>query len=322
MKEALLQKYMYQFLRLRRDQKNGGAPHKPVLLLSVLNGIEKGLITDSRVYVSPGLVGIFKSYWQSLVITNHTLHFTLPFYHMKSEPFWTLIANPGYEKVLRFKIRGIQKLTEAVAYAQIDGELFELMCDSESREILKTALLEHYFREVYRTVNVSGSEYIEQIQSDILEESGEAYRAKFRELSEKLDPESLGEEVFIRGGVFKREIPKIYDYTCCISGLRIDTTANASLIDACHIVPFSQSNDDTVTNGLALCPNLHRAFDRGLIAVDDNYRVITSQQFKESNSSYSIKQFEGKRIRLPENSKFIPHQSNFTLHREMFGNLY
>lgn len=322
MKEALLQKYMYQFLRLRRDQKNGGAPHKPVLLLSVLNGIEKGLITDSRVYVSPGLVGIFKSYWQSLVTTNHTLNFTLPFYHMKSEPFWTLTANPGYEKVLRFKIRGIQKLTEAVAYAQIDRELFELMCDSESREILKTALLEHYFSRVYRSVNVSGSEYMEQIQSDILEESGETYRAKFRELSEKLDPESLGEEVFIRGGVFKREIPKIYDYTCCISGMRIDTTTNASLIDACHIVPFSQSNDDTVTNGLALCPNLHRAFDRGLIAVDDNYRVITSPQFKESNSSYSIKQFEGKRIRLPENSKFIPHPRNFTRHREMFRVLY
>jgi len=73
------------------------------------------------------------------------------------------------------------------------------------------------------------------------------------------------EEVFIRSGIFKREIPKLYNNTCAISQLRIDATANISMVDACHIVPFSEAYDDTLTNGIALCPNLHRAFDRGLI---------------------------------------------------------
>ncbi|MFC4198185.1 HNH endonuclease [Pedobacter jamesrossensis] len=32
-------------------------------------------------------------------------------------------------------------------------------------------------------------------------------------------------------------------------------------------VPFNVSHNDKVTNGIALCPNLHRAFDRGLVSI-------------------------------------------------------
>ncbi|WP_201288840.1 HNH endonuclease signature motif containing protein [Polaribacter septentrionalilitoris] len=40
------------------------------------------------------------------------------------------------------------------------------------------------------------------------------------------------------------------------------------MIDACHIVPFSISNDDTIPIGISLSPNLYRAFDRGLITIN------------------------------------------------------
>lgn len=32
---------------------------------------------------------------------------------------------------------------------------------------------------------------------------------------------------------------------------------NAQLVDACHIVPFAISKDDTINNGISLSPNLH-----------------------------------------------------------------
>lgn len=38
--------------------------------------------------------------------------------------------------------------------------------------------------------------------------------------------------------------------------------------------------DDTIGNGLSLCPNLHHAFDRGLIAIDDEYRVLVQPFLK------------------------------------------
>jgi putative restriction endonuclease len=85
------------------------------------------------------------------------------------------------------------------------------------------------------------------------------------------------EDVFVRGGLFKKLIPKVYSNTCCITGMRLESTFGHNFIDACHIMPFRVSHDDKVNNGLALCPNLHRAFDRGLITVDSNYFVVTSK---------------------------------------------
>jgi len=98
--------------------------------------------------------------------------------------------------------------------------------------------------------------------------------------------------------------------------MRIDATIAITMVDACHIVPFSISYDDTVTNGIALCPNLHRAFDRGLIAIDEDYRVVVSKSFKEVETSYSIGAFEGKKIQLPRMKSYYPLGENFGWHRK------
>ena len=92
------------------------------------------------------------------------------------------------------------------------------------------------------------------------------------------------------------------------------------MIDACHIVPFSESYDDTISNGIALCPNLHRAFDRGLISIDENYRVLVNPVFSESGiSSHSIMQFKGQQIKLPDKQRYFPAQENLVFHRKKFG---
>jgi putative restriction endonuclease len=89
-------------------------------------------------------------------------------------------------------------------------------------------------------------------------------------------------------------------------------------MDACHIEPFATSHDDTITNGIYLCPTLHRAFDRHLISIDENYRLIISKAFIErSDSPYSIKQFEGKVILLPADRNHYPSQEKLQKHREM-----
>jgi putative restriction endonuclease len=68
---------------------------------------------------------------------------------------------------------------------------------------------------------------------------------------------------------------------------------------------------------IALCPNMHRAFDRGLIAIDDDYRVVVSKNFMESYSHYTIKQYDRKEINLPENRRMWPGKKNLRNQREM-----
>ena len=82
------------------------------------------------------------------------------------------------------------------------------------------------------------------------------------------------------------------------------------MIYACHIIPFAESYNDRITNGIALCPNLHRAFDRGLIGINKNYKVTVSNLFIEDKSKYSIKVFDRMTIILPTNRTHYPNISN------------
>jgi len=321
--DKALQKYVHKLSKLRQGvTKYGPAPHKPVLLLAVLRGMEEGWISENRVELSPELVGAFKSIWQNLVTTGHSPLIAQPFFYMRSEKFWHHAPNPGYENWVQVtkNCQSIGVLHQAVAYAQLDPELFVLAMSPAHRTILKQTLLETYFPNAQANA-ADASSYWDQVTNQILAESSAEYQSEIRSLQEKLDKDSFEEEVFVRGGVFKRQVPLVYNNTCCISGLRVVTTVNASLIDACHIVPFSQSHDDTITNGLALCPTLHRAFDRGLIAINpDNYCVIVSSRMTEPvTSTYSIRQFEGQEIKLPKNERYRPGKDNLFSHLKRFS---
>ncbi|MDO4729235.1 MAG: HNH endonuclease [Bacteroidota bacterium] len=310
--------YIHCFTHLKRDAKNGGAPHKPILLLSIIRLFENGLFTNNQIYILPELVAAFKSNWTKLVITNHHPVFVLPFYHLSSEKFWKLVANVGCEKWIESKssMRSLHNLTTAVDFALIDKELTELLLQPESRDILKISILDKYFPETKTNYNTDEDDLP---NVSILYDNSEEYQRKINELKNKVDENTFQEEVFIRRGLFKREIPKIYNNTCAISGLRIDAITNVSMVDACHIVPFSEGYDDTLTNGIALCPNLHRAFDRGLISISDSYQVLINKNFIESKSIYNISQFEGKQIILPTEIDFYPDINNIRKHRKRFG---
>lgn len=303
--------YVHCFTHLKRDAKNGGAPHKPILLLSIIRLFEKGIFTNNQIQILPELVASFKSNWSQLVVTNHHPIFAMPFYHMSSEPFWKLIANVGCEKWIESKssMRSLQNLTTAVNFALIDNDLTELFLQPESRDLLKISILDRYFPETKSNYGNNGNDDLPNVS--ILNESSEEYKRKIIELKNQVDENAFQEEVFIRGGLFKREIPKIYNNTCAIT--------NVSMVDACHIVPFSEGYDDTLTNGIALCPNMHRAFDRGLISISDNYKVILNKKFVESKSVYNLSQFAGKQILLPIQLEFYPTLENIAQHRKRFN---
>lgn len=291
------------------------APHKPVLLISVLQAVHNNLITSPKIHITPELVTLFKSNWSLLVSTNHDCKFALPFYHLTSDGFWKLIPNPGFENVFHFSssMRSFANLNIAVDFAIIPDDLLSLMRDPLTNNFLIQTLLDEYFPETKGRLETSiyGSQnLLIDIEDLILNESPEEYRKQI----ESFINSSNDEEIYIRGGIFKREIPKIYNNTCCISGMKIDATINVSMIDACHIIPFSESYNDTVTNGIALCPNLHRAFDRGLISIDNDYKVVLSSSFREDKSAYSIRVFDGKEILLPKLKDYYPLQENFTWH--------
>jgi putative restriction endonuclease len=311
-----LPKYLHQLQKLNRASNTqlGKAPHKPILLLSVLQLIRSGLITTNRIFISPELVIAFKSNWELLVSTGHTATFALPFFHLRSEPFWRVVFVMGTGDGVK-SISSFAALKRLIAFAEIDNGLFELMADPHTNAIIENTLLNYYFPETQsRYFGANHYAIATNIEQEIANEPAAVYQERMRDLeSSDID---LEEERFIRNSIFKKQIPKIYGYRCCISGMKLEAGFNVQMIDACHIMPFSLSRNDTITNGISLAPNLHRAFDRGLITITDNYRVRISRSFIENDSPFALRQFEDKMLLLPEQVKDFPSAENLIWHNK------
>jgi putative restriction endonuclease len=295
-----------------RVASNGGvqAPHKAVLLLAVLQGIEMGEMRDNRIYITPELVARFKDLWHLLVHDiRFTANFSLPFYHLKTSGFWQLHTYAGREILVSasHSIKSFAALKDSVAYASLSDDVFAALLDATNRAIVRRALLDKYLGG--QQLRPTGYDMLQVVEQQILHEPASAYKKDTAGVDD--------EELFVRSGVFKKVIPRVYNNACCISGMQIIATRDVQMIDACHIVPFAVSHDDTIRNGLALSPNFHRAFDRFLISINEDYRVVVSKDFTEAGVP-SLRAFEGKKIYLPREVGYRPGAEHVRWHYEQF----
>ena len=116
-------------------------------------------------------------------------------------------------------------------------------------------------------------------------------------------------------GFFRDNLHRIYEGTCCITG------ANApDLLDAAHIIPWKQNKaiGCDPRNGLLLTTLHHRAFDKGLITIDENYHVKVSPIVKKMSSPFidsALLKYDGQPMRMPSDP-YIPKQEYLAQHRE------
>lgn len=68
---------------------------------------------------------------------------------------------------------------------------------------------------------------------------------------------------------FRDDVLAAYQHRCALSGLAVGTSPSRAygLLDAAHIRPVGSSGADTIANGMALTPTLHRMFDKGLFTL-------------------------------------------------------
>ena len=161
----------------------------------------------------------------------------------------------------------------------------------------------------------------------------DSYTGLESELPSKLDialnyPEHLledlagkqGEDVVrsvrvrINQNVFRRVILKLYNQSCCITGLNVPEINRAS-----HIIRWADNDEKRLdpTNGLCLSATYDAAFDRNLISLDDDYRIILSRKIRDYTTNVTVKEYfvkkEGMMIKLPE--RFKPNKEYLATHR-------
>ena len=81
-----------------------------------------------------------------------------------------------------------------------------------------------------------------------------------------------------RDRVFAAGVKRAYRNTCAVSGLRIINGGGRAEAQAAHVRPVKDDGPDSVRNGLALSATVHWMFDRGLISIDDDYRLLIKEK--------------------------------------------
>lgn len=310
--------YCQKFSRLRVDRARGIAPHKPILLLSIIDLIEQGLLRENRIFLSPELIASFLKFWSQLAPEPHRSDIALPFFHLRGDQFWHLKPNPGYEGAIasrQVRLKTINALKAAVQYAYLDAELFDHLQDPRSRFNLVNTLIAAWFSD--KTDHIQRLWQVNALQNEenhLRQGGGAEYR-----------PEDLKDEArtIVRGAAFRRVIVSIYENRCAFCGLQIISALNQNIVDGAHIKPFSQFYDDRIGNGISLCKNHHWSFDRGWFAINDGYSIIVSSDLHEdSPHSTPMRELHGQPIRLPAQEQHRPRIEAVRWHREnVFGSL-
>jgi putative restriction endonuclease len=288
----------------RANTKYGKAPHKPVLLITLIEYLGKTDLKENRFSVTPDLVALFRENWDLLTDKRNTPDFTLPFFHLRSDSIWIPYLKDG--SVQEHHIGGFKKFMSIVDFGSFEMDIFSLLIDKNKRSVILNTILNHYFPNTKQNfINKQGNSFNKEIEYEILSNSPNILKEEDEELE------------YVRGNSFKKVIPQIYNYTCAFTGMRIQYRFGYSYVDACHIIPFTETRDDSISNGIALNPTIHRLFDKGLVSVDDDYHILISEAFEESfESLHRIKDLKGKKIVLPFGVSHYPSLEKLERHRE------
>jgi len=89
----------------------------------------------------------------------------------------------------------------------------------------------------------------------------------------------------MRQNFFRRAVLSSYLGRCCMSGL-----SDSRLLIASHIVPWSKDKTNRLNprNGLCLSALHDKAFDRGLMTLDDDFRVVLSRDLEQRNEAAAV----------------------------------
>ncbi|MGP0068842.1 MAG: HNH endonuclease [Isosphaeraceae bacterium] len=274
--------------------KGDPAPHKPLLLLALIELAEQGRLPEKVLPLTPELAFQFCTYWH-IVAHRRTQapDVRFPFYHMQSDGCWKATGEDGQPAHDRRSAR----------YAVLDPDFEASLNESTFRNEARRILICRYFPkdewpDLCALLGIPVPDE-EQVVSASLHQSPEDASQKGREAR------------------FRLQVVPSYNYACALTGYRILTVSSTSIIDAAHIHQFADSRNNDVRNGIALCKNAHWLFDNGLWTIADDFTVMVARDHftEDSPDQKPLGDYHGHRIRLPGDPALYPAADHLAWHR-------
>lgn len=299
-----LKEYCERFQRLRLNRRDGhDSPHKPSMLLAVIGLAEAGLLRENRIFFAPPLLDRYLEVFGVVRESSDHLNPYFPFFHMRSDGFWHLVAMPTRDAVVQTMnaARSFADIEDNIAYVRLDDELHALLQDSVPRARLREVLITHWF-------GARASE-LKPLFKRFRQE--DEYEFVLRDFVEQRISEVpvVNYERAARSTAFRRVVTDAYDYRCAASRLRVVLPGDLVLVQAAHLIPHAETQDDDPCNGMALTPDFHWALDRRLIAPGPDFKWHVSKVVDARvPDNRAITSLEGRELWLPMNDKYWPRQ--------------
>jgi putative restriction endonuclease len=291
--------WLHKFANLRIDRSTKDpAPHKPLLLLVIMEMGEKGEIVSREIPLSPNLAFRFSAFWSVVAHRRKQRpEVRLPFHHLKSSQIWEPLTANG-------ELSLDKRLTAKVRLA---SSFYDCLSDQVFRDKARRVLIE---TEPYFYPEEQAALY------DLLQIKPTAHK-----VSEDKNLYKKNIQVG-RDARFRIEVVIVaYKHTCALTGYRMTTTEMESIVDAAHIHEFRDSRNNDPRNGIALTKNAHWQFDRGLWSLTDDYRILVNKMkfIEDGMLGQSLSVLEGKELYLPRDLNYWPGAEYLEWHRKQHG---
>lgn len=273
------------------------SPHKPILLLAVLDLALADRLPENRIQLSPALLTRYREFFEVVAQGRDTPNPHLPYFFMRSEPFWELHPASGFEAALAGMgtIGSVAEAREIIAYASLDTAVWKGLQDPQFVEETAQALMGYWFPEKNAELQEAWgrskeiSRYEKQFEREVPEAA-----------------EQMGLFVPARDAAFRRLVVEGYDYRCAASGWRF-TLEGWSLVEAAHLIPFRESHNDSPRNGIALTPSFHRLMDKQVIAPGPDLKWHVSPVVdRRIADNQKLVELDGSGLLLPADPKLQP----------------
>jgi putative restriction endonuclease len=114
---------------------------------------------------------------------------------------------------------------------------------------------------------------------------------------------------------FIHNVRAAYSNRCAITGLRLINGGGRPEVQAAHIKPVALKGPDSVRNGLALSGTVHWMFDRGLISIGDDFKILIAKGHVPEDAARLLNQ--SGMIHLPKDQSFYPNAHYLKFHRDV-----
>lgn len=277
------------------------SPHKPLLLLVAIAKLLQGQRELCFGEIESLLRPLLNAYAPPVQGRPQP---ELPYWHLRSDQLWEIPGDVGLPLQQRGfpQMEGLRAtsghLPEAYAKALLASES---LVDTVVQLVLDAHFPESLHDDILAAVGLTS------FTASIVAEEQASYG-----LVRKRDPR------------FRELILRAYEHRCAVTGFQAALGGSYFGCEAAHVKWHAYEGPDTVENGLAMEPTLHKLFDAGAWSLTDDRRILVSADFTGSDEAVEkIRSLHGRPLRPPQQGMPLVSMEYIRWHREKeFGGVF